>query len=131
MRAIIMTLALAGAVAACSGTGTTAVSEAPPTVSYRVDNNDMSQANANAATYCGRYNMRPQLQTVQPSGNENLAHYACVGSAASSPAYPNAAYPDTAAAPAPTTTQCADWMHQSRPGGSDYHGPPVPGCPQR
>jgi Flp pilus assembly protein TadD len=126
MRAIIMTLALAGAVAACSGAGTTAVSESPPTVSYRVDNNDMSQANANAAAYCGRYNMQPQLQAVQPDGTENLAHYACVGSAAGSPAYPY-----ETVTPAPTTTQCADWMHQSRPGGSDYHGPPVPGCPQR
>jgi len=24
--------------------------------------------------------------------------------------------------------QCADFLHQSRPGGSDYHGPPVAGC---
>jgi hypothetical protein len=27
--------------------------------------------------------------------------------------------------------ECADWLHQDRPGGSDYHGPPVPGCPRR
>ena len=25
---------------------------------------------------------------------------------------------------------CADAMHQNRPGGSDYHGPAVPGCPR-
>jgi predicted small secreted protein len=24
---------------------------------------------------------------------------------------------------------CADALHQNRPGGSDYHGPPVAGCP--
>jgi len=24
---------------------------------------------------------------------------------------------------------CADFLHRDRPGGSDYHGPPVPGCP--
>jgi predicted small secreted protein len=24
---------------------------------------------------------------------------------------------------------CADAMHQDRPGGTDYHGPPVAGCP--
>jgi hypothetical protein len=24
--------------------------------------------------------------------------------------------------------QCADFLHQDRPGGSDYHGPYVPGC---
>ena len=27
--------------------------------------------------------------------------------------------------------RCADWLHQNRPGGSDYHGPPVAGCPRR
>lgn len=26
---------------------------------------------------------------------------------------------------------CADAMHQSRPGGTDYKGPPVAGCPKR
>ena len=25
---------------------------------------------------------------------------------------------------------CADALHQDRPGGSDYHGPPVAGCPR-
>ena len=25
---------------------------------------------------------------------------------------------------------CADAMHQNRPGGTDYHGPAVPGCPR-
>jgi hypothetical protein len=25
---------------------------------------------------------------------------------------------------------CADPLHQDRPGGSDYHGPPVAGCPR-
>jgi hypothetical protein len=27
--------------------------------------------------------------------------------------------------------ECADWLHQNRPGGSDYHGPPVAGCSRR
>lgn len=26
---------------------------------------------------------------------------------------------------------CADAMHQNRPGGTDYHGPAVAGCPKR
>jgi hypothetical protein len=26
--------------------------------------------------------------------------------------------------------QCADALHQNRPGGSDYHGPAVAGCPR-
>jgi len=27
--------------------------------------------------------------------------------------------------------ECADAFHQDRPGGSDYLGPPVPGCPRQ
>ena len=32
---------------------------------------------------------------------------------------------------APQQVECADFLHQSRPGGSNYQGPPVPGCPQQ
>jgi len=28
----------------------------------------------------------------------------------------------------PLPIKCADPLHQDRPGGSDYHGPPVPAC---
>jgi hypothetical protein len=43
---------------------------------------------------------------------------------------------DKRAAAHPSTTPrhhvlCADAMHQNRPGGSDYRGPPVAGCPRR
>ena len=27
------------------------------------------------------------------------------------------------------SAQCADVFHENRPGGTDYHGPPVAGCP--
>jgi hypothetical protein len=30
----------------------------------------------------------------------------------------------------PRHVLCADAMHQNRPGGSDYHGPAVAGCPR-
>jgi len=41
----------------------------------------------------------------------------------------NAAAPAVRTRAAPRrTVQCADFLHQNRPGGSDYHGPPVPGC---
>ena len=44
---------------------------------------------------------------------------------------PPSHYPP-AAAPVPLGpppgVQCADWLHQSRPGGDNYKGPPVPGC---
>jgi peptidoglycan hydrolase-like protein with peptidoglycan-binding domain len=44
------------------------------------------------------------------------------------PAQPN--YPTSYGAPIPPAqpVQCADFLHQGRPGGSDYNGPPVPGC---
>ena len=32
------------------------------------------------------------------------------------------------ARPLPPHVKCADIFHQDRPGGSDYKGPPVPGC---
>lgn len=34
----------------------------------------------------------------------------------------------TVARAKPATVKCADALHQERPGGSDYRGPPVPGC---
>jgi len=43
----------------------------------------------------------------------------------SAPATPVSAAP---IAPA-QAVECADWLHQGRPGGSDYRGPPVQGCP--
>jgi peptidoglycan hydrolase-like protein with peptidoglycan-binding domain len=48
------------------------------------------------------------------------------------PSYPNSypSYPAQTYPVAPTEpVKCADWLHQSRPGGSNYEGPPVPGCP--
>jgi hypothetical protein len=30
----------------------------------------------------------------------------------------------------PRRVRCADMLHQSRPGGTDYRGPPVAGCPR-
>jgi hypothetical protein len=37
---------------------------------------------------------------------------------------------DAKALPSPIIIQCADALHQNRPGGSDYTGPPVPMCPR-
>jgi hypothetical protein len=48
---------------------------------------------------------------------------------AAGPPPPNGAPPPVPnERPAPHVA-CADWLHQDRPGGTDYHGPPVPGCP--
>jgi len=128
------------ALAACADTGAPRqVSAAPPTVSYRVPANDVSQANVSAAQYCSQYGMGAQLQSVQPQGSESIAYYGCTGTpvASAAPAY-SAGYPvypstypsQVYAAPA-APVQCADFLHQSRPGGSNYTGPYVAGCPQR
>jgi hypothetical protein len=123
LRSCVITIAAVGALSACEGYQPDVVSSAPPTVSYRVTGNDVSQTNVQAAEYCRQYGMAPQYQGLTASGTENVAQYSCVASAGATP-YGGYAQP----APA---VKCADWMHQSRPGGSDYDGPPVPGCPQR
>lgn len=121
MRSSLLVLAAVGVLAACSSQPD-AVSSSPPTVSYRLTGNDTTSTNAQAAEYCRQYGMTPQYQGLQASGTENVARYTCVASAAGSTGY--------ATPPAPGV-QCADWLHQSRPGGSNYKGPPVAGCPQR
>ena len=141
MRTALIALAGVGLLAACSSQPR-AINATPPTVSYEIRGNDLSQTNASASTYCAQYGMSPQLQ----SQNGRVAQYACVGGSASSNAYPNNTYYQSnngsyvaPAAPlaygAPTTVvpaiECADALHQGRPGGTDYYGPPVPGCPQK
>jgi hypothetical protein len=105
---------------------------------------------ASAAAYCQRYGMVAQLQSEQPPNADNMAMYDCVSAApiasgtvpnyaaAPTPVYQTApnpapapvhnngpAYNSGAAAP---VVRCANFFHQDRPGGSDYRGPPVPGC---
>ena len=157
-RAVLcgVSLLALGVLAGCGPTGSQQVSASPPTVSYRVPANDVSQSNVSAANYCRQYNMGFQLQGVQPQGSESVAYYACTGTpmASAAPVYPNQAPiyssgqpvyssgqtvyssgPQAYATPVYTTpvepVQCADFFHQGRPGGTDYKGPPVPGCPQR
>jgi hypothetical protein len=114
-----------------------AVAAAPPSVSYQVYGNDVAQANAQADGYCQQYGMYANLQGVQPNGPQSIATYVCGGSRVSSaaPAYAAPPPPYTAAAPyngaavPGPAVRCADPLHQGLPGGTDYHGPPVYGCP--
>jgi len=153
MRKVVLwsaSLLALGALAGCGASGPRQVSAAPPTVSYRVPANDVSQANISAANYCRQYNMGFQLQGVQQQGSESIAYYACTGTpvASAAPVYTNPGYstgpvystgpqayatqvtPQAYATPV-EPVQCADFFHQSRPGGTNYQGPPVPGCPQQ
>ncbi len=143
MRAAFPLLAACALLAACS-TGSRQVSSTPPTVSYQVSGNDVSQTAVRAQNYCAQYGRAAQYQGLQATSSGNVAVYACSGapdnvsamppSSGSTVAPATGAYSGAYAAPgAPTalapTTQCADMLHQDRPGGTDYKGPPVPGCP--
>ena len=108
------------------------VSATPPTVSYRITGSDISQANLSANQYCQRYGASGQYQGLQQAPSGTVAVYTCTGPAVSSGS--SIAPSPYAAAPAPYAPSavpgeaCADMLHQGRPGGSDYHGPPVAGC---
>ena len=134
MRAAGLSVLVAiGVLAACANESRP-VSQSAPTVSYRIVGNDVSQANVNAARYCQQYGASPQLQGIQQSPSGNVALYSCAGapgSTAAAPAYvaPGDAQPGSGNTVAPV--QCADPLHQDRPGGTDYLGPPVPQCQRR
>jgi hypothetical protein len=142
-RAILAIAGLAGlsALGACVPDTPPVSAATPPTVSYRVSGTDISQANVSAVQYCGRYGTAPQYQGLQATSSGNVALYSCSGvpvatsgSSVPPPAYaaPPAYSPPSDppyAAPAPFE-RCADQFHQDRPGGTDYYGPPLPGCPQ-
>jgi hypothetical protein len=137
MRVTAALLVALGSLAACAYQPPThEVAATPPSVSYQVYGNDVAQANARADSYCQQYGQYANLQGVQPNGSQSIATYTCGGSRVGSAAQPyygstpvNAPPPPyTAAAPAPAL-RCADPLHQNLPGGTDYRGPPVYGCP--
>src|SRR6185437_15591949 len=82
MRAAALPLLAAiglGLLAGCAN-DSQPVSQSAPSVSYRVpSNNDVSQANADAARYCQQYNTGAQLQSIQPGPSGNVAVYSCTG----------------------------------------------------
>jgi hypothetical protein len=146
-------LAAIGLLAGCA-TDSQPVSQSAPSVSYRVPaSNDVTQANANAARYCQQYNAGAQLQNLQPGPSGNIAVYSCTGVPGATagtiatptnaapgyaqPGYAQPGYPPPGYAQQPgygatlPPVQCADPLHQDRPGGTDYYGPPVPQCPPR
>jgi len=130
MRITLPLLATCAALAACGGPRE--VTSTPPTVSYQVTGNDIAQTNVAAQNYCARYGRSALFEGVQPSPSGNVAVYSCNGTGVSEGPPPQLS--GSTVAPGPPTpltagVQCADALHQDRPGGSDYHGPPVVGCP--
>ncbi len=132
MRATMTLVIAVGSLVGCASQQPREVNATPPTVSYQVSGNDISQANAQADRYCAQYGMFSNLQSLQPNGSQSLATYSCSGTRVGSAApqyYGNTApYYGNSAAPV-ATVRCADPLHQDLPGGTDYRGPPVYGCP--
>lgn len=139
MRAALPLLAACAVLAACSNMGQQATSS-PPSVSYQVTGNDVSQTNARAQNYCAQYGRAARYAGIRTTSSGNVAVYTCSGAPGSvsavTPSAGSTVAPVTGAYAAPgaptalaPTTQCADMLHQDRPGGTDYKGPPVPGCP--
>ncbi|HWI27411.1 MAG TPA: hypothetical protein VN668_10620 [Stellaceae bacterium] len=133
MRLALPLLAAACAtLAACAGSPQP-VSSAPPSVSYRVPNNDAAATSAEAQNYCAQYGHAAQYRGTEAAPEGEVAVYTCdgvpqgtVGSTV--PPAEGSSVPPGALAPG-VATPCADALHQDRPGGADYHGPPVAGCP--
>lgn len=81
------------ALTALSGCGPERVSSSPPTVSYNVTGNSMTQANARASSYCSNYGAVPRLLSVQ----DGVATYSCgaPSTATAPPTYTAPASPQT------------------------------------
>ncbi|MBV9521835.1 MAG: hypothetical protein JO010_03525 [Alphaproteobacteria bacterium] len=74
MRLLIVIGAVA-ALAACSGPRE--VTESPPGVSYRVTNNNVTEANQRAARYCQQYGKNAVFGGVNQSSGDSIAVYTC------------------------------------------------------
>ena len=124
MRAAVPLLAACALLAGCAA-GSAPVNSTPPSVSYQIPGNNVSATNAQAQNYCTQYGRAAQFQGVSPG---NLAVYTCDGAPQGTvgSTVPPAEGSSVALGVA---TPCADALHQDRPGGADYHGPPVAGCP--
>ena len=69
---------LAGVVAVCGcDSEPRIVNPAPPGISYRIDGNDIADANQRAAQYCGQYGKRAELKNIDRSSGDAIAVYDC------------------------------------------------------
>jgi hypothetical protein len=76
MRWIALPLLLVGGVVGCGGQPQI-VNSAPPGISYRVEDDNIADANQRADQYCQQYGKRARLQTVNHSGSDSIAVYDC------------------------------------------------------
>jgi hypothetical protein len=76
MGRALLSLLAACSLVACSSTPAV-VNSAPPGISYRVDGDNIADANQRADSYCRQYGKTARLQTVNQSGRDNIAVYDC------------------------------------------------------
>ena len=79
MGRILLLLATAGALGACSQEASvnTAAAPPPPGISYRFEGDNIADANQRADQYCQQYGKRARLHTINHSGSDNIAVYDC------------------------------------------------------
>jgi hypothetical protein len=76
MRALLPLLAACVVLAGCSE-APQQINSSPPTVTYQVTGNDVSEANAEAQNYCARYNRHAVFEGVQATSWGKVAVYHC------------------------------------------------------
>jgi hypothetical protein len=130
MRAAIPLLAAVALLGGCSSGPPQQVNATAPSISFRVTDNNVAEADASASRYCQQYGTASRLVTVGSDGAGRVATYTCGAATAAQPLYTQPAYVGSGTSAPPVVVQCADTFHQDRPGGSQYYGPAVPGCPR-
>ena len=87
IRTLLHVLAACVVLAGCSEESQQ-IKSSPPTVTYEVTGNDVSEANAKAQNFCARYNTPALFEGVQAKSWGKVAVYRCDSTAPSSGAQP-------------------------------------------
>lgn len=73
---VLLPIVLASLLAACE-TGPRVVEQSNPSITYRYDGNDVTQARQQADRYCGDFGRQAQLVDTSRRGGANLATFEC------------------------------------------------------
>jgi hypothetical protein len=87
-----------------------------------------AKSDQDCVTELGKVNYYAKRSAAADARANGKAAPAAKPAAATKAVAPNATQSNVAKAKPAAVVQCADPLHQDRPGGSDYRGPPVPGC---
>jgi len=78
MRVALPLLAACATLVACTSQPNR-VNSTPPSVSYRIPNNNVAATNAEAQNYCAQYDRGAQYRGVQMTADGAVAVYTCDG----------------------------------------------------